>query len=47
MLSHVAKYVDENMLKVENLNYDSEKTILFQRTSVIATDIVYAIGAKK
>nr|CAG4646289.1 EOG090X06YP [Macrothrix elegans] len=47
LLSHVARLCDPEMLKVENLNYASEKTILFQRISVIVTDIVYALGALK
>lgn len=47
LMSHIAKYFDQNMLHVENLNYDSSHTILFQRISVIVTDIVYAIGVKR
>lgn len=47
LLSHIAKYFDRNMLKVENLNYDSYNTILFQRISVVVTDVVYAIGVKR
>lgn len=47
ILSHAARYFDENMLQVGNLNYDSQKTVLFQRLSVVVTDIIYAIGAKR
>ncbi|XP_070282974.1 dolichyl pyrophosphate Glc1Man9GlcNAc2 alpha-1,3-glucosyltransferase isoform X5 [Myotis yumanensis] len=44
-LSHVAKYFDQEMLNIHNLNYASSKTLLFQRFSVIFTDIlfVYAV----
>lgn len=47
VLAKFALYFDENMLQVDNLNYDSYHTVLFQRLSVIVTDIVYAIGAKR
>lgn len=39
-LSQVAWYFDPGMLVLENLNYSTEKTILFQRLSVIVSDIV-------
>ncbi|XP_072941795.1 dolichyl pyrophosphate Glc1Man9GlcNAc2 alpha-1,3-glucosyltransferase [Epargyreus clarus] len=45
-LSHIAKIFDPEMLKLENLNYDSPMTILFQRLSVIVLDIVYIYGIK-
>lgn len=44
LLSLVAKRVDPKMLTVENLNYASAETVLFQRLSVIVTDIIYVIG---
>lgn len=45
VLSHVAKYFDQEMLKVHNLNYFNSTTLLFQRFSVIFTDVlfVYAV----
>lgn len=46
-LSQVAKFFDPEMLNVKNLNYASEQTILFQRLSVIVTDIVYAFGVMR
>ena len=35
------------MLDVRNLNFASESTILFQRLTVITTDLVFALGAKQ
>lgn len=47
LLSKVAKWFDPQMLTVENLNYASYETVLFQRLSVIVTDIIFAIGTKR
>jgi hypothetical protein len=46
-LCQVAFFFDPEMLRVENLNYSSERTVLFQRLSVILTDLVFAAGALK
>lgn len=44
LLSFPARFFDPEMLKVQNLNYASQSTILFQRLSVIVLDgsLVYA-----
>lgn len=47
LLSWVACLFDPEMLKVENLNYASQNTVLFQRISVVFTDVVYALGVQK
>lgn len=47
LLSHIARFFDAEMLQVNHLNYASDMTVIFQRLSVIATDIVYAFGAKR
>lgn len=41
-LSYVAAQVDPAMLRISNLNYASWCTVVFMRTSVIFTDILYA-----
>lgn len=47
LLSHVAKYFDKDMLDVQNLNYASSRTILFQRLSVIVSDLFLVYGTKE
>ncbi|KAE8627804.1 hypothetical protein XENTR_v10007168 [Xenopus tropicalis] len=47
LLAKVAQYVDPEMLKVENLNYASQETVLFQRLSVIITDILFIYAASQ
>lgn len=47
LLSFGAKFFDPKMLDIHRLNYSSEKTILFQRLSVIITDFVYIYGVYK
>ncbi|PSN43179.1 putative dolichyl pyrophosphate Glc1Man9GlcNAc2 alpha-1 [Blattella germanica] len=44
LLSYIAQYFDPEMLQLKNLNYASSETVLFQRLSVIATDLVFAYG---
>ncbi|XP_014222388.1 probable dolichyl pyrophosphate Glc1Man9GlcNAc2 alpha-1,3-glucosyltransferase [Trichogramma pretiosum] len=46
-LSKIAVYVDPKMLDVNNLNYASSNTKLFQRATVIIADLVYAFGIRE
>uniref|UniRef100_A0A8C4HH53 Alpha-1,3-glucosyltransferase n=1 Tax=Dicentrarchus labrax TaxID=13489 RepID=A0A8C4HH53_DICLA len=46
-LSHVAQHFDRNMLVVENLNYASPATVLFQRLSVVFTDLVFIFAVRE
>lgn len=46
-LSQLAQFVDPAMLDVTYLNYDSQATIVFQRLSVIAVDLVLALGVRR
>lgn len=47
LLSHFAQFFDPEMLKVTNLNYASNSTVLFQRLSVIVADLMLAFGTKE
>lgn len=46
-LSHIAQFFDKEMLVVQNLNYASPATILFQRLSVIVADVVFFYAVKE
>lgn len=45
-LSLFAQFLDINMLNVKNLNYASFNTKVFQRSTVIVSDIVFLYGIK-
>jgi len=46
-LSQVAQFVDKEMLNVQNLKYASQATIIFQRLSVMFTDLVFIYAVKE
>ncbi|TPX67189.1 hypothetical protein SpCBS45565_g03958 [Spizellomyces sp. 'palustris'] len=45
ILSHPARLFDSKMLEIDNLNYASSGTVLFQRLSVMASEVVFFTGA--
>lgn len=47
VLSLLAQYADSASLKVENLDYDSWQIVYFQRSTVIATELVLAYALHK
>lgn len=46
-LSKVAQCFDRNMLLVQNLNYASPSTVLFQRLSVIVADLLFIFAVRE
>ncbi len=46
-LSQVARHFDSEMLIVKNLEYASHATVLFQRLSVILSDLILAVGVSE
>lgn len=46
-LSKIGYLVDPKMLNVDNLNYASNATKLFQRATVIFADVIYAFGIRE
>ncbi|KAM7373841.1 hypothetical protein PAMP_006538 [Pampus punctatissimus] len=46
-LSHAAQHFDSDMLVVEKLNYSSPAAVLFQRLSVIFTDLLFIFAARE
>lgn len=46
-LSQVAQCFDRNMLLVQNLNYASPSTVLFQRLSVIVADLLFIFAVRE
>ncbi|KAK0179563.1 hypothetical protein PV327_005304 [Microctonus hyperodae] len=46
-LSQFGKFVDPEMLKIDNLNYASQTTILFQRLTVCVSDLMLLYGVRE
>lgn len=47
LLSQAAYYVDPAMLEIDNLQYQNWQTVYFQRSTVMATDLVLAFALYK
>ncbi|XP_063978844.1 probable dolichyl pyrophosphate Glc1Man9GlcNAc2 alpha-1,3-glucosyltransferase [Diachasmimorpha longicaudata] len=47
LLSQFGKFVDPEMLKVDNLNYASGRTVLFQRATVMISDLTLVYGVRE
>ncbi|XP_015119178.1 probable dolichyl pyrophosphate Glc1Man9GlcNAc2 alpha-1,3-glucosyltransferase [Diachasma alloeum] len=47
LLSQFGKLVDPEMLKVDNLNYASGRTVLFQRATVMISDLALVYGVRE
>ncbi|CAC5403214.1 ALG8 [Mytilus coruscus] len=47
LLSQIAQFFDPEMLKVENIDYRSDATVLFQRLSVVLTDFIFIYAVKE
>ena len=47
ILSQFAPLFDPEMVKVTNLNYVSTSSVLFQKLSVILTDLVFLYASKE
>jgi alpha-1,3-glucosyltransferase len=47
ILSQFAPLADEEMLRVDNLNYTNDATIYFQRATVIISELVLFYALKK
>ncbi|CAL1572571.1 unnamed protein product [Knipowitschia caucasica] len=46
-LSHVGRHFDPEMVKIQRAAYESQSTVLFQRLTVIFTDLVYVLATRE
>lgn len=47
LLSQFAQLFDSQMLKIDNLEYQSFATVAFQRSTVVLMDLLFAFGARE